>query len=430
MLSKLWKSNRPQNAHRAFDRDLLKRFRRDTHGGVLVYVGIMLPVLLAVSGLAMDASFWYVQKRSAQAIADTAAYSATQEVQRTGNETLAKSAAKNDAITNGLDESEGDSITFNFPPKNGDFAGMAGYYEVIIERPAPVFLSGLILPDDFNVAARAVGGTKSSGTPCVLSLEENDGDAIKVNNGSIFANGCAIQSNSGDDEALNVFKNGSVEADEINIVGDYVNTGYISSTPNTPMPAEKDPFYGLPTPPPSGCLETNLAFNSGSHILSPGTYCGGIALSGSASVTLQSGTYVIQGGNLQMSGANTSLEGSGVTLYTAEHSEIRIQGQGDIDLSAPTYGTYAGVLMYGDPLAATNTQHHINGDVNMIYEGFMYFPSAQLQFNGNGTGTTSAEYIGAIARVLEFGGNGELHFDYDADNTNVPTLPGSATLVE
>jgi hypothetical protein len=88
--------------------------------------------------------------------------------------------------------------------------------------------------------------------------------------------------------------------------------------------------------------------------------------------------------------------------------------------------------MYGDPAAATNTQHHINGDADMTYEGFMYFPSAQLQFNGNGTGATSAEYVGAIARVLEFGGNGELHFDYDPENANVPELPVSTaiTLVE
>jgi hypothetical protein len=51
MLSKLWKSSRPGDARRAFDRDVLKRFREDTHGGVLVYVAIMLPVLLGVSGL-------------------------------------------------------------------------------------------------------------------------------------------------------------------------------------------------------------------------------------------------------------------------------------------------------------------------------------------------------------------------------------------
>ena len=56
MLSKLWNSSRPREDRHAFDCDLLKRFRRDTHGGVLVYVGIMLPVLLAVSGLAVDAS--------------------------------------------------------------------------------------------------------------------------------------------------------------------------------------------------------------------------------------------------------------------------------------------------------------------------------------------------------------------------------------
>jgi hypothetical protein len=333
MLSKLWNSSRPGEARRAFDSDPLKRFREDTHGGVLVYMGIMLPVLLGITGLALDGSLWYAQKRSVQAIADTAAYSTIMEMQRTGNETLAETAAKADAVVYGLDESAGDKITFNFPPKFGAFANTDGYYEVIVERPAPVFLAGLLV-GDFNTAARAVSGGANGGggTPCVLSLEENDSDAIKVNNGSLFANACDVQINSSDAAALNVFKNGSVEADEINIVGNYVEDGYISSVPNTGMGAAKDPLSGLPTPAASGCLETDLAFNSGSHTLSPGTYCGGIQLSGSADVTLQPGTYVIQGGTLQMSGNNTSLEGDGVTLYTDADSEIRFQDQGEIDL--------------------------------------------------------------------------------------------------
>ncbi len=126
MLSKLWNSSRPREDRRAFDCDLLKRFRDDSHGGVLVYMGIMLPVLLGVSGLALDGSLWYAQKRSTQAIADTAAYATILEIERTGDETLAETAAKDDAIVNGLDESAGDSITFNFPPKYGAYSGTAG----------------------------------------------------------------------------------------------------------------------------------------------------------------------------------------------------------------------------------------------------------------------------------------------------------------
>ncbi len=94
MLSKLWKSSRPRNARRrAFDFLFLERFRKDTCGGVLVYTGLMLPVLLAVSGMAVDGSLWLGSKRSLQATADVAALSATLEMARVQDETAAKSAA-------------------------------------------------------------------------------------------------------------------------------------------------------------------------------------------------------------------------------------------------------------------------------------------------------------------------------------------------
>ena len=152
MLSKLWNSSRPREDRPAFDCDLLKRFREDTHGGVLVYMGIMLPVLLGVSGLAVDGSLWYAQKRSVQAIADTAAYSVMLEIERIGDADLAKIAAKEDAVVYGLDESAGDSITINIPPKFGAYKGIDGYYEVIIGQPASIFLAGLLV-GDFDTAA-------------------------------------------------------------------------------------------------------------------------------------------------------------------------------------------------------------------------------------------------------------------------------------
>ncbi len=136
MLSKLWKSSRPRNARRrAFDFRFLARFRKDTCGGVLIYTAFMIPVILGISGLAVDASLWYGHKRDLQATADVAALTAALEMTRIDDETLAKTAAKADAITNGFDESEGDTLEINTPPTSGPFAGQSGVFEAIVTRP-------------------------------------------------------------------------------------------------------------------------------------------------------------------------------------------------------------------------------------------------------------------------------------------------------
>jgi hypothetical protein len=181
--------SRPKDSRRrSLDRRFFQRFASDTHGGVMAYMGIMLPVMLGITGLALDGSLWYAQKRSVQAIADTAAYSVVLEVQRSGDTNLAKTAAKADAVTYGLDEATGDTITFNIPPKYGTFANTAGYYEVIIERPATIFLAGLLV-DNFDTAARAVsGGGAASNPPCLLASDPSQKDAFKPDFNSDFQN--------------------------------------------------------------------------------------------------------------------------------------------------------------------------------------------------------------------------------------------------
>ena len=440
MLSELWTTHRTGDRRRTFDAEVVKRFREDTDGGVLAFIGIALPVLLGVSGLALDASVWYAQKRSAQAIADAAAYATVKEIQRTGDETNAKAAAKENAVIYGLDESTGDVLTLNIPPKYGAYAGTAGYYEVIVERPAPVFLAGLLLSDDFNVAARAVSGLAGNATPpCILATDPNMQDAFKVNNGTVRSSGCKIQVNSDDDGALHVHKNGILEGDPINIVGDHIGDGTISSTPNVNMPAIEDPLADHSAPGFSGCDYNNVAFDSGSHTLSPGVYCGGIDLTGDAKVTMEPGTYIISGdgdddddddGGAAFSvTGQASLTGSGVTTYFDGDSNLSINGQGDVDLSAPTSGYYAGMLFYSDPNADPAVEHMVTGNGNTRFDGVMYFPNAIAKINGNGQANADAKVSAVIARQLRFGGNGTLDFHID-DVAMLPPAMQYLTLVE
>ncbi len=394
----------------------------------MIYIGLSLPVLLGFSGMAVDGSIWFANKRSMQASADAAAFSAALEMTRINDDGLAKSRAQSDAEENHYDPSSGDTIQINSPPLYGPYSGNNAAFEAIVSRPSPSFLSRIIHGEPVTVTARAVAIVANpGGTPCVLALDSTMQDAIKINNGTMNAGGCRVQSNSTDPEALHVFSGGVLEADNVDLVGGYKNQGYMSSTPETGYLPVPDPFAGIPTPSVGSCDYTDLSFSKDYHYLTPGTYCGGIQVSGKAEVEFGSGTYVISGGSLHTSGNQASLSGDGVTFYTDGDSTIQISGNGTVDLAAPTTGNYAGILFYGDPDASPTTSHQVTGNADMLYEGYMYFRTAELKVNGNGNGEAST-YVGAIARTIRFGGNGEMVFAYDPTDPDVPIIAGGSTV--
>jgi hypothetical protein len=431
---KFFRPSRLQGACRALSAGTLGRFRKDTCGGVMIYIGLSLPVLLGFSGMAVDGSIWFANKRSMQNTADAAAFSAALEMTRINDDSLAKSRAISDAEDNQYDPSAGDTIEINSPPKYGPYSGNNAAFEAIVSRPSPSFLSRLIHGEQITVSARAVAIVANpGGTPCVLGLDPSMPDAIKVNNGKVNAGGCRVQANSTDPGALHVFSGGEVEADDIDLVGGYDNDGYMSSTPETGYLPVPDPFAGIPTPNVGTCDHTDLELSDDQYYsLTPGTYCGGISVSGKADVHFEPGEYVIAGnasgpGSLHVTGNHAIVEGADVTVYTDGDSTIQIGGNGEVDLAAPTTGNYAGILFFGDPDADPATSHTVTGNGDMLYEGYMYFRTAELKVNGNGNGESSA-YVGAVARSIRFGGNGEMVFAYDPSEAGVPVIAGGSTV--
>lgn len=425
---RIFRSSRLRIACRRFGAEAFERFRKDSCGGVMIYAGLALPILLGVSGLAVDGSIWFANKRSMQATADAAAFSAALEMTRINDDALAKSRAVTDAEENQYNPATGDAIQINSPPLSGPYSGNNAAFEAIVSRPSPSFLSRLIHGEQVTVSARAVAIVANpGGTPCVLALDSSMQDAIKINNGTMTAGGCRVQANSRHARALYNFSGGVLEADNVDLVGGYENDGYMSSTPETGYLPVPDPFAGIPTPPVGGCDYTDLTFSNGYHYLTEGTYCGGISVSGKAEVEFAPGTYVINGGSLKTTGNQASLTGSDVTFYTNGSSTIEIAGNGVVDLAAPQTGNYAGILFYGDPDAPSTTSHTVTGNATMLYEGYMYFRTAELKVNGNGNGEASA-YVGAVARTIRFGGNGEMVFSYDPTDDDVPIIAGGSTV--
>jgi hypothetical protein len=340
-----------------------------------------------------------------------------------------------DAEENAYDPTTGDTIEVNSPPKYGPYSGNNAAFEAIVSRPSPSFLSRIVHGEQITVTARAVAIVASPGaTPCVLTLDSDMSDAIKINNGTLNAGGCRVHANSTDPGALHVFSGGELNADNVDLVANsYINQGTMSSTPDMGKLPVPDPFAGIPTPPVGTCDHTDMSLSGNQYYnLTPGTYCGGIQISGKADVHFEPGTYVITDsngnpGSLHVTGNHASVEGDDITVYTDGESTINIGGQGEVDLAAPTTGNYAGMLFYGDPYASESTSHSVTGNANMLYEGYMYFRTAELKVNGNGNGEAS-NYVGAVARTIRFGGNGEMLFQYDPTDPNVPVIAGGSTV--
>lgn len=176
------------------------RFCRESSGGVMIYVAVMLPILLGTASLAVDVGLWYAHKRVVQSAADAAALGGALEIRRKGDLSTLQLAATEYAAENGYNGSE-DSIDINSPPISGTLAGVANAVEVIVERPAPSFLSALVHEGQTTIAARAVA---SAGTAeaCIWALNPTASGAVKVSGSAQVNMDCGIMANSSSASAI------------------------------------------------------------------------------------------------------------------------------------------------------------------------------------------------------------------------------------
>src|SRR5205823_1805068 len=98
-------------------------------------------------------------------------------------------------------------------------------------------------------------------------------------------------------------------------------------------------------PSPTVYFDQSTMSSHGTMALSPGYYPNGITLGSQRSLTLSAGVYYIENG-LQL-GAQTSISGTGVTIFLKSGS-VNMTGGASVTLSAPSSGTWQGILFYQD----------------------------------------------------------------------------------
>ena len=176
-----------------------------------------------------------------------------------------------------------------------------------------------------------------------------------------------------------------------------------SPTPTTGAATLADPLAALAEPSTTGLTSYGAASLSGNSAatIKPGVYSG-ISVSGNGTLTMDSGLYIIEGGGFSVSG-NASVTGSGVTIFNAgskypttggTYGSITLSGNGSYNLSPPTTGTYAGIVIFQ---SRDNT--------------------TALTISGNASGMTGTIY--APAAALTESGNAELNASIDVDTLSI-----------
>jgi Flp pilus assembly protein TadG len=376
----------------------------------------MMPFMIGVVGLGADVGLWLYKRQTLQAAADSAALSGATASYFNGNSATSQevsAVAASYGFTNGA---LGFSRQVSQPPSSGNYTANPDAVEVILTQTATGLFSTLMGINSTTVKARAVA-IANAGTGCTLSLNRSGAGTTVQGSAQVTLNGCDMYDDSSDPTGLTVGGSSRVVARSVYASGGISGTDQIQVTDTiaTNQPFANDPYSGVPLPSYSGCDQHNYTAKN-TVTLSPGVFCGGLSLNAGAVVTLNPGTYIMSGGNLSVNGG-ASLSGSGVTLvFTSNNGQnyanATINGGATVNLTAPTSGPTAGIVVYADRNTPAGTAFKFNGGAQQYFGGAVYVPTGSVSFAGGANTSTGCTQL--IGGSLTFTGNSQLSINCSA----------------
>ena len=242
-----------------------------------------------------------------------------------------------------------------------------------------------------TVSARASAGVWSSANGgCVYVLDP--GNNAWAQSGGNFTTGCGIYDNggvsmSGGNDTLGSGLGTSTVK--------FTYAGTLHKTGGNVLPATNlvagstlsNPVSGLPAPVAGTCL-SDPSISGGINVSIPaGTYCNGITISGGSGITFASGTYIFSGAGASLNisgGTNITVASGGAMFYFSNSAGTMNVSGGNITLTAPTSGTYAGFAIWKDASLPGLSNFNMSGS-NTAINGIIYMPNTVVNYSGSNT---------------------------------------------
>ena len=369
---------------------MFKRFLQDTRGNFAVLTAVAVTSMAGVAGLVVDYGNGLLNRLQDQRSADVVAMAGATIYASTGSTTSMNLAISKVASLNGLPSGDVTASLTTSPNGDGNQAVLVTVQTNVARTLSQILSSGSTL----SVAATSYAELKSSsGSGCILALDTTAHQSITVSgSANVQAPGCDIVANSNNADALDMSGSAVVKTPCTITVGGQNTTSGLTLTsctrPTTGATATPDPYASLANPTVPGLCST---LPSPPTTVMPGYYCSGINISGTT--TFQPGFYYVKGNLAFQGGSNVS--GTGVTFFIYKSGTTAISGSATVNISAPTTGTYAGVLLFGDRNATTSNNNNISGSSSSVLQGALYYPTQQVSYTGGSNSPSNCtEVIG------------------------------------
>lgn len=396
----------------------MKSLWRDKRGNALVIAAAALPLVLGSAGLASDTIEWALWKRQLQRAADSAAMAGVYAKVQGLNYTSAPTYTA--AITTDLAHNNHVGITTvvtpSNPPPNGSYSSDAMAVRVTLAVQKRLSFSSLFLATPPTIRASATATIVPSGQYCVVSLENTSVTGINATGSTDVNLGCGMITNSTSLNAAVATGSSEVIASPIAAVGGIpASNNWGPGTTLQPFTiAQDDPFAAVTPPIGQSCNgNTNVANNATATLGTAGTVTcvGSLNIAGTATLR---GTIYVDGGSVTI-GTQARVTCDQCTIVLTNHDSsptatignFEVTGSPEMHWTAPTSGTFKGILIYQDRRAldgtSNNRMNKLRGSSSSYFEGAFYFPRQQLEFTG-ATGMNT-NCLQLVSRRVVFTGN-------------------------
>ncbi len=455
----------------SFFRTLLTAISGDERGNVAVIAALMLPVLVGVTGLGVEGSYWYLTQRKMQNASDSAVITAaTVGGSDYDATTLAKADAEAKAVAaiygfkhgvNGVSV-----VTSNNEPCPAGTTSTR-CYSVRITGHVPVFMSGVIGYTGTD-SGPTVGDATSTRRQAIrsASIALPEASPRKYCVVSLGENGVSFTSNGAPQAALNgcgLMSNGSATCNGGNLGADYgdaagTNKG-CGAVARSNVPALVDPYAqrwenstdaslksqncsaGYPKVPskkndPIPAELKQWPRDIPSAFLTPYSVCGDLLLTGDVTIHTppQGAVIVIWNGNLEFGPytLKTDSTSGGLTIIFAGDSPGVPNGTGKLDFAAPTseLSLWKGIALYQVKKSTSSegvTIGAAGNDPAWRVTGLVYLPNSKITFSGVVNKASNGESCFVlVVKEMTINGTGAIidHGGCDKAGLDMPTGSG------
>lgn len=242
--------------------------------------------------------------------------------------------------------------------------------------------------------------TAASAGPCIYVLGSSGQDVLINSGANVQASTCEMDVASTANPAFIMNSGSTLNFSKFCVKGtQYIKNGGTINNMQVGCTTQPDPYAGaLPEPSVPACTDSGTKDGS-SITVATGVHCN-VTFNGSPTITFSPGLHIISGRMIINSGS--TVIANGVTFYFPDtNSEIRANGNLTFTGTAPTSGTYKGILMFEKTSDAANNankvQYIFNGSNGETLQGIIHLPNRNVTYNST---TNTAEQISMVVNQM------------------------------